>query len=285
LREQFDANHFGIVLATQATAANFVIRTLPYGQVPGTDKITAKSRAVAEIRGKRLPVTSDMAFECLFVSRDPRLFSTFGRILRDLAISMDVCLSPSRAINLLDKGHTDLVVIDWDSEESSDLLQKIWMGGKWRQPTVVAISSSNTPVPGAHVVLRKPITHASGAECMKTAYSKMLFEYRRHARYALMTPLVAAREDGRTMSVTVVDIGEGGTGLHSEEKLEIGDVVSFRLLLPSTQRDILVRVRVLWTLQSGRAGCEFMPIPPVDLMILHDWLNAKAQVKKPLTPV
>jgi hypothetical protein len=87
------------------------------------------------------------------------------------------------------------------------------------------------------------------------------------------------------MSVTVSDIGDGGVGLHTTEKLELGEVISFRLPLPGARKDILVRARVLWTLQSGRVGCEFMLIPPVDLTILHDWLKEKGQVKRPLTVV
>ena len=232
-----------------------------------------------------ITVTSDMAFECLFVSRDPSLFSIFGRALRDLSISMDVCLSASKALDLVGKGRTDLIVIDWENENSPELLRGIWKGGKWRQPTVVAVSSSDTPVPGAHVVLRKPVTPASGAKCMKTAYSMMLLDYRRHTRHALMIPLVAKCGDGRAMSVTITNIGYGGVGLSTTQELVIGDVLSFRLLLPGAPKDILVCARVLWTFEQGRAGCEFMRLPPVDLMILDEWLKAKAQIKKPLTNV
>lgn len=227
-------------------------------------------------------MTSDLAFECLFVSRDAGLFSIFGRALRDLSISMDMCLSASKALDLLGKGHTDLVVIDWENEDSSDLMHGIWKRGRWRTPTVVAISSSGTPIPGAHVLLKKPVTPVSGAKCMKAAYSMMLLDYRRHARPSLMMPLLASCEDGRAMSVTITNIGYGGVGLSTSQKLVIGDVLSFRLLLPGAPRDILLQTRVLWTKEDGRAGSEFVRLPPVDFMILDDWLKTKAQVKKPL---
>jgi len=183
----------------------------------------------------------------------------------------------------LGKGSTDLIVIDWEDAESSELMYGLWKGGKWRKPTVVAISSSDPPLPGAHVVLKKPVTAESGAKSFKDAYSRMLLDYRRHARHALMSPVVATLDDGRVLSVTVTDIGDGGVGLSTKEKLVTGDVLSFRLRLSGQSRDILVHVRVLWTREYGRAGCEFLRIPPVDLIILHDWLKAKCQVKKPLT--
>jgi hypothetical protein len=198
---------------------------------------------------------------------------------------MDVCLTASKALNWLGKGHTDLIVMDWESEDSSELMHGIRSGGRWRTPTVVAVSSSDSALPGVQFVLRKPVTHASGARCMKTAYSRMLWEFRRHARHALMMPMDATCEDGRRMSLTVTDIGYGGVGLDSREKLVAGDVLSFRLLLPGMVKQIPVRVRVLWALELGRVGCEFVRLPPCDLLILNDWLKAKGQVKKPLIEV
>ena len=89
----------------------------------------------------------------------------------------------------------------------------------------------------------------------------------------------------RTIEVTVLDIGDGGIGLTTKAELIVGDVLSFRLLLPGSAREIYVQIRVLWTGNFGRAGCEFLRIPPVDLTILHDWLKDKIRIKKPLIDV
>ena len=228
-------------------------------------------------------MTSDMAFECLFVSRDSGLFRMIGRILRDLSISTSICLTSSKAFDLLGKGSADLIVIDGEFEESRELLRQIWKGGKWKKPTVIAISTSDTPLPGAHVVLKKPVTSETGAKCFKDAYSRMLIDYRRHVRHALMLPVTARFDHGREIPLVVTDIGDGGVGLSTKEELVTGDMLSFRLSLPGAQREILVNVRVLWTREYARAGCEFVRIPPVDLMILHEWLKSKSRVKKPIT--
>jgi hypothetical protein len=145
----------------------------------------------------------------------------------------------------------------------------------------VAISADSTPVPGAHVVIKKPVTPDLGVKSFKVAYQRMLLDYRRHVRHALMIPVIAMRQDGREISATVVDIGDGGVGLSTRAKLAVGDVLTFRLLLPGAERDVLVHTRVLWTREYARVGCEFVRIPPVDLMIVHAWLKSKAQVKKP----
>jgi hypothetical protein len=226
-------------------------------------------------------MTSEMAFECLFVSSDPQLFRIIAGILRELSISIEICLRASKAFDILRHGNTDLVVIDWEGQESAELMQSIWKDLKAKKPTLVAISSSDTPIPRAHIVMKKPITSNSGAKSFRAAYQRMLRDYRRHVRHALMVPVTATTDDRREVSVTVTDIGDGGVGLCSREDLVVGDILSFHLLLPGAQREVLVHVRVLWTREYARMGCEFVRIPPVDLMILHDWLKARTQVKKP----
>jgi hypothetical protein len=227
-------------------------------------------------------MTLGMAFECLLVTHDPGVFSILSRLLRDLSINAEMCLSSSKAFKLLAKGRTDLVIIDWEDEVSSELLHEIWKSSSKSKPTIVAISSHDGRFPGVHVVLRKPVTDESGRKSLKVAYSRMLQDYRRHARYAVMTPVIALDDRKRAVSVTVMDIGDGGVGLRSDEKFTVGDALSFRLCLPGAKREIYIEARVLWAREFGRIGCEFLRIPPVDVNILHDWLKLKVQVKKPL---
>lgn len=230
-------------------------------------------------------MTPDMAFECLLVSSDPGVFGTIDRILQKLSIRTNICLRSSRAFNLLAKGNTDLIVIDWEGEASSELLHEIWKSGGTRKPTIVAISTLDCPIPGAHVILWKPVTPESGTKALKSAYFRMVQDHRLHARYALMTSLVATDETQRAVPVTITDIGDGGVGLNTKVELTIGDILSFHLMLPGANRDVYVQVRVLWTREYGAVGCEFLRIPPVDADILHDWCKRKSQIRKPLIEV
>lgn len=229
-------------------------------------------------------MTADMAFECLLVSRDSNLVSTMNKLLGNLSISSNICLSSSKAINQLSAGSPDLIIVDWE-EDSADLLHKIQESGKWQKPIVVAVLSRDCQVPGAHFVLRKPVTEASGAISLKVAYSKMLYDYRRHARYALLSSVQATNENHQSVDVTITDVGDGGVGLSSREEFVIGEVLRFRLLLPGAERPIYIEARVQWARNYGAAGCEYVRIPPVDLSILHDWLKSRAPVKKPLIEI
>jgi hypothetical protein len=206
-----------------------------------------------------------------------------NKVLDQLSISTNVCLSATKASAHLLEGSTDLIVLDWDND-SIGLLRGIQASGSWQKPTIVAVSSQDYALPGVHVLVRKPVTEEAVAKALKAAYSRMLYDYRRHARYALMSSVVA-KENKRSVDVTITDIGDGGVGLSSKEEFAIGDMLSFYLLLPGTERAIHIEARVQWARNYGALGCEFVRIPPVDLGILHDWLKSKAQIKKPLVEI
>ncbi|MFY9790686.1 MAG: PilZ domain-containing protein [Candidatus Sulfotelmatobacter sp.] len=226
-------------------------------------------------------MTSDMAFECLLISRDPAVVCVMNKLLDELSISTKVCLSPSRAFDQLAGRNTDLVIVDWD-EDSAELLTGIRKSNGWRKPTVVAVSPSNCTVRGADIVLPKPVTDSSVTKSLKAAYSRMLYDHRRHTRYALMSKVTVTDERGRSTEAIILDIGDGGVGISVKEEFAVGDVLCFRLLLPGADRTIYIQARVQWTRAYGALGCEFLRIPPVDLNILSDWLTGKNQIKKPL---
>jgi Tfp pilus assembly protein PilZ len=230
-------------------------------------------------------MTPEMEFECLVVSRDPAVFCTVDRILHDLSIHMNMCPSYTGATKFLAESSTDLVVIDWEGEPSSELLDQIHEFATWRKPTVVAISAMDRAMPGVHVILRKPITRESGTKSFKTAYSRILRGYRKHTRFALMTKVLAVDDKQGTFSVTVTNIGEGGVGLATNDALEIGSTVTFPLPLPGLKNEIQIEARVLWTRSSGVAGCEFVHIPATNRQILRAWLESKYRIKRPLIPV
>jgi CheY-like chemotaxis protein len=222
-----------------------------------------------------------MAFECLLVSRDPGVLGVMDKLLKNLSICTNVCLSSSKALEQVSKGSTDLIVVDWQ-EDSAEFVYKIRELSGWQKPTVVAVSPDDNTAPGADVVLRKPVTDKSGAKSLRVAYSRMLCDYRRHARFALMSTVSALDDKGRTVDVTIRDIGDGGIGITTKHPLTVGDALSLRLLLPGTERAIYIQARVRWTRDYGAAGCEFLRIPPVNVNILRDWLRSKNQIKKPV---
>jgi hypothetical protein len=247
------------------------------------DLSDAKSRETAQ---NEVEMTPDMAFECLLVSRDPQVICTLNHVLDNLSISTRHCLSPSKALNELRDSNADLVVIDWEEDRSaSDLIEELQKVDLTRKKTVLAVSAVNRRIPGTHFLLQKPITAETGAQSLKMVYARMLRDYRRYARYAVMTPVIATTGENQLVPLTITNIGDGGVGVSSKERLGVGDILSFRVLLSGARRAIYIEARVLWTREYGVSGCEFIRIPPVDLDILHEWLKSKCRIKKPFIPL
>jgi CheY-like chemotaxis protein len=204
-----------------------------------------------------------------------------NKLLDRLSISTSICLNSSKALEQLAEGSTDLVIVDWedDSAEFVDTMRKL---SGWHKPAVVAVSPTDCRATGADFVLYKPVSDESGARTLKAAYSRMLYDYRRHTRFAVMSTVSATNEKGRGVNLTVLNVGDGGVGLSTKEEIKAGDTLSFSLPLPATDRSIYIHARVQWTRPYGAAGCEFLHIPPPDLNILHGWLTSRNQIKKPI---
>jgi hypothetical protein len=225
-------------------------------------------------------MTSDTAFEYLLTSRNPGVVCILDRLLGNLSIGADICLSVSQALDQFSQGSIDLTVVDWD-DDTADLLRGMRKSDRWHKPAVVAVSPRDYPVSGAHAVLHKPVTQESGAVSLRVAYSRRLCHYRRRTRYALMSSVPTSYDDDRSVDITITDIGDGGFGFVSKEEVLLGDVSRLRIQSPGAERPISIEARVRWTRTYGDAGCECPQIPLTDLGILDDWLKSKAQIKKP----
>ncbi len=228
-------------------------------------------------------MTPEMELECLLISRDAGQYRTLSRLLHDFSITVDHCLNASSACRNLGDGSHDLVILDWEGPDSSELVHQLW--SKRKKPTVIAISDDGCPVTGAHFTISRPIVLQEMVKSLKLAYSRMLLEYRLHARYAVMEKIVAKDQLHRTYVVTVTDIGDRGIGLKSEEQLQPGVELFFKVPLSGLKHPLSVHARVLWSRNYGTAGCEIISMPPVDRDKLRDWLKNKVRVKKPLVAV
>jgi hypothetical protein len=230
-------------------------------------------------------MTPEMTFECLLVSSNPEVFGTMYRVLRDFSIATRICLTATQATDLLAEVGPDMVVVDWDPDSSLQLVHEVWRTVTKPKPTIVAVAPPDEIVPPGLVVLRKPVQRESGTSFMRAAYSRMVQDLRRHIRHALMTQVIAVDEKNRTISLTVTNLGDGGLGLSTKEELAAGTLLSFLLALPGNNKEISIQARVLWTNQSGAAGCEFVRIPPADLVSMVHWLRSRCRIKKPLIDV
>jgi CheY-like chemotaxis protein len=231
-------------------------------------------------------MTPEMAFEGLLISQSADVLTTMHQILDDFSIVTDVCVRPSTVIERWNSPGIDLVVLDCqDAEIAAKIIHKASEGTKARKPTIMAIVNDVAgrqlaTAAGAHLVVQKPVTLDLGTRSMKKAYSLMVRDYRRYARYGVMNAVTASVESGDQFPVTILDISEGGMGLLTKQELKIGSVLSFPVALPLGEHDIHVQARVVWKNDRGAAGVEFMNISAADSRILYRWLWSRCRFKK-----
>jgi hypothetical protein len=181
-------------------------------------------------------MTLDMAFECLLVSRDSGLACVTNGLLTAFSISINVCLSSLEAFDQLSNGSSDLVVIDWEGD-SAEFLRGIRKSHGCRKPTVVAVSSNDFLMPSVDVFLRRSVTAESSAKSLKAASSKMIYDDRRHAPYALMSAVSATRDNDPSLDMTITNVGDGGVGLSIKQELPRRDsIFPFATARPKQRR-------------------------------------------------
>ena len=226
-------------------------------------------------------MTPEMAFQCFLVSRDPVVVSSMDPILRDFSICTDVLPDPSTVVDILSQVSADLLVIDLDGESSAELVRRVYESHMHQKPTILAVSAMDRAIPGVHVILRKPVTPESGLKSLKAAYSRMLEDFRKHTRFALMTSVLATDETNRTLRLMITNVGEGGVGLATSEKVAIGSILRFRIPLRGLKNEIYIQARVLWTRKTGSAGCEFVRVSSFDRLLLRPGSKVTTESRNP----
>jgi hypothetical protein len=229
-------------------------------------------------------MTPDMKFEALLVSQDLQVLQRTLETMEDLSIDVDVCRSASRAVDLLTKRSFDLVILDCDKGNGVAEIAKTLKSKVNLKTTIAALvdgpfSGRQIMEAGAHVLMRKPLTHNFNRDFRNVVYSRMVREWRRHPRYAVRWLVAAKDSTDKPVPVTMENISRAGVGLCLVPKLLIGDILTFRLLLPGTNQIIRFDARVLWSLRDHRAGAEFVNISTIDADVLDTWLKSKHRVE------
>lgn len=230
-------------------------------------------------------MTPDMKFEALLVSQDLQVLRRTLETMEDLSIDVDICGSPSRALDLLTRRNVDLVILDYDEGNGTAEIAKALSKPGGRLKTTIAalvdgsFSGQQITEAGAHVLIQKPLTDNFKSYFRTLVYSRMVWDWRRHPRYAVRWLVAAKDSKDRPVPVTMENISRVGVGLSFVGKLLVDDILTFRLLLPGTNQIIRFDARVLWRLRDNRAGAEFVNISTVDAGVLDTWLQSRHRVK------
>jgi hypothetical protein len=230
-------------------------------------------------------MTPDMKFEALLVSQDLQILRRTLATMEDLSIDVDVCGSPSSALDLLTRRNVDLVILDYDEGNGTAEIAQTLSSSEGRPKTTIAalvngsFSGQQITGAGAHVIIQKPLTNNFRSYFRTLVYSRMVWGRRRDPRYPVRWLVAAKDQNNSPVPITMEDISRAGVGLSFVGKLLVDDILTFRVLLPGTNQIIRFDARVLWRLRDNRAGAEFISISTVDANVLDTWLQSRHRVK------
>src|SRR5271168_500393 len=111
----------------------------------------------------KVVMTPDMKFEALLVSRDLQILRRTAETMDDLSIDVDICGSPSRAIDLLARRNVDLLILDYDEGNGTAEIAKTFRSVGCLRMTIAAlvdgsISGKQIIEAGAQVLIQKPLS-------------------------------------------------------------------------------------------------------------------------------
>jgi hypothetical protein len=215
---------------------------------------------------------------------DDQLLSSASGPLTFFDIQPTICRTSRTAMDFLSTRKFDLLLADFDIEGVSELVEMNVTNARGYRSTVIALTSnlervSELLTKRIHFAVLKPFTKDRIVEVLTSACNLMLIEKRTSFRHAVMiNAICSVLENGAKTplaSPMLLDISRTGVCLKTKPVLTEGASVLVDFRLPGTQDDIHTIGKVMWSDRHGRAGINFVYVPPQEFRKLRDYLNAR----------
>jgi CheY-like chemotaxis protein len=132
---------------------------------------------------------------------------------------------------------------------------------------------------GATCFLGKPATRERIQSLMGALRGQMLKEMRRHARLPYRTQVLGrlTGPEARSFVAKTIDIGEGGMLFQPSGGAAEGQELALQFSVPSVDRLLKMRGRVVRRDTLDRCAVEFFDSPIADWDVIRNFINAKLQ--------
>jgi ActR/RegA family two-component response regulator len=223
----------------------------------------------------------------LIVSQDAVATRQLAAALQELALSVEVCIKVSNAIDQVKHSKFEVVVIDFAlGNQATLVLQQVRSSASNRTAVTFAITGSNAESAyalrsGSSFALEKPLTFDSLRNTLQAAYGLIVRERRRYFRYPISVPAVARRNGESDMFGKTVNVSERGMAFSGSTPLGPGTGVSVQFTLTNPQLPITAECNVRWTDDRGQSGLSFLHLPSKVSSELQAWLARRLEEQLP----
>jgi c-di-GMP-binding flagellar brake protein YcgR len=137
---------------------------------------------------------------------------------------------------------------------------------------------------GANFILYRPLSSERTRISLRAARNLMRRERRRAPRAAVNSTAKVAYAGAPEMNAVLTDLSDGGTLIHTANRLPPACKVYFEFALPGQQQLVRLSGEVAWQHASGRTGIRFLDVPQSSRRLMQTWLqqnNAQPPASKP----
>jgi len=236
-------------------------------------------------------VTMDL--RALVVCPDKDSATLITLILSELGMAAEHTLSISCGIALLDSQHFDAIVLDYRADQGSEqFFTRLRQSAKNRASMLIAVVEGEfnaRPVfgLGANFILYRPLSSERTRISLRAARNLMRRERRRAPRAAVSSTAKVAYPGAPELNAVLTDLSDGGTLIHTANRLPPACKVYFEFALPGQQQLVRLSGEVAWQHASGRTGIRFLDVPQSSRRLMQTWLqqnNAQPATVRPAQP-
>ena len=220
-----------------------------------------------------------MDLRALVVCPDQDSASLLTLILSELGMAAEHTPSISRGLELLESQRFDAIVLDYRADQSSEeFLARLRRSAKNRASMLIAIVDSNfnaRPVfgLGANFVLYRPLSSERTRISLRAARGLMRRERRRAPRTPVSSTVNVAYPGAPELNAVLTDLSDGGTSIHTANRIPPACKVYFEFALPGQQQLVRLSGEVAWQDASGRTGIRFLDVPQSSRRLIQTWLQ------------
>jgi len=223
----------------------------------------------------------------LIVSEDAVATRQVAEAMQELALSVEVCINVSDALDRVNHGKLEVAVIDFSlGNQAALLLEQLRGSAANRTAVAFAITSSSIETAyalkaGSSFALERPLTLDSLRHTLQAAYGLIVRERRRYFRYPVSVPAAASKKGKSEIFGKTVNVSERGVAFSGSTPLGPGAEVNIQFTLTDPQLAITAECRVCWTDDRGQSGLSFLFLPSNLSSELQAWLARRLEEQLP----
>jgi DNA-binding NarL/FixJ family response regulator len=218
-----------------------------------------------------------MGLSSMVVSRDWQEVSVLECILGGLHIDCEVESHPERAQAKLARTKVDALIVDCDLNGTDRFLRDLQRDSHFPMNVPLVVMSGprdrhQIDATGALFSFEKPISVEQAVRTLSAARNLILDGRLRYHRQAVEVPVSLVCGSQKKVFADLLNLSQGGIGVHLEKDLDTRQPVQISFKLPGTRYTVKAKGQIAWTDRQGNAGIRFLDVSARLQRSLQLWL-------------